>query len=69
MATYKEIENWVKKEYGFSVKTCWIAHAKEICNLNPRKAPNRQNSNLRTNPCPTDKLEAIKNAFKFYKMI
>jgi len=69
MATYKEIQDWVKKQYGFSVKTCWIAHAKDICHLNPRKAPNRQDPNLRTNPCPSDKLEPIKSAFYFYKMI
>lgn len=28
-ATNKEIEDYVKKKYGFTVKTCWIAHVKE----------------------------------------
>ena len=69
MATYKEIQNWVKENYGFSVKTCWIANAKEICNLNPRMAPNRKDSAKRTNLCPPDKREPIIAAFRFYKMI
>jgi len=31
MATYNQIQEWIKEKYGFTVKTCWIAHAKEIC--------------------------------------
>lgn len=36
MATYREIQEFIKNNYGYSVNTCWIAHAKEICGLNPR---------------------------------
>ena len=28
MATYKQIQDWVKKQYGFVPKTCWIADVK-----------------------------------------
>lgn len=28
MATYKEIQNWIKQEKGVSVKTCHIADIK-----------------------------------------
>ena len=42
MATYKEIQDWVREEHGFSIKSCWIAHMKEQCGLPLRSAPNRQ---------------------------
>jgi len=45
MATYAEISDFVKKRYGKTVKTCWIAHAKEKCGLKPKKAPNRKGKN------------------------
>jgi len=33
MATYQQIQDWVRKHYGFTVKTYWIAHVKEMCGL------------------------------------
>lgn len=51
MATYTQIQ-WIKEKYGFTVKTCWIAHAKEVCGLEPRIAPNRHNVAIRLNPYP-----------------
>lgn len=65
MATYNMIQNWIKKEHGFTVKTCWIAHVKEICGLEPRKALNRLDENERLNPCPPNKIEPIKQAFRY----
>ncbi len=41
MATYRQIQDWVKQHYGFVPKTCWIAHVKEISGATIRKAPNR----------------------------
>ena len=38
-ATYKEIQTWIKSNYGFTVKTCWIAHAKEIYNIPVKQSP------------------------------
>jgi len=69
MATYQQIQKWIKENYGFSVKTCWIAHVKEICGLPVRKAPNRINKNKRVDPCPKSKIEYIKEAFKYFGMI
>lgn len=69
MATYKQIHKWVKDRYGFTVKTCWIAHAKEICGLKPRVAHNRQYTSIRLNPCPDDKFPAIREAFEHFDMI
>ena len=67
-ATYSEIQEYVKKKHGKSIKTCWIAHAKEKCGLHPAKAPNRQGKK-RLVPCPDEKFELIKQAFKHYRMI
>ena len=56
MATYKQIQDWVKKEHGFVIKTCWIAHVKHMEGLPMRKAHNRIGED-RVNPCPPDKEE------------
>ena len=69
MTTYKEIQRYIKRKYRLTVKTCWIAHAKEIYGLNPRVSSRRLDSNKRTNPCPDDKLQMIKDAFEYFKMI
>ena len=44
MATYLQIQDWVKLNYGFTPKTCWIADVKHQAGLPMRKAPNRQGS-------------------------
>lgn len=69
MATYREIQKFVKRKYGYTVKTCWIADVKEMCGLNPKKAPNRLNISCRENPCPLNKIDSIKDAFKHFSMI
>ena len=69
MATYKEIQAFVREKYGFTVKTCWIADMKKICGLSDRVAPNRISLTEKTNPCPHEKRAAIMDAFSFFKMI
>ena len=69
MATYKQIQDYVKKTHGYSVKSCWIANMKEIYGLAPRKAVNRKNENIRICPCPVEKQQFIKEAFKYFEMI
>jgi len=69
MATYKEIQDYVKNTDGFIPKTCWIAHMKEICNIPVKTAYNRYSPDKREKPCPSEKMEAIKNAFIHFKMI
>jgi len=66
-ATYEEIQNYVKKKYDRNVKSCWIAHAKEICGLNPKKSHLRIGK--RVYPCPDEKLPWMIDAFKHFKMI
>ena len=69
MATYKQIQGYVKETHGYTVKTCWIAHVKEICGLKPKKAWNRKAPEKRANPCPTAKIEPIKQALRYFGMI
>jgi len=69
MATYKQIQEYVKDKYGFVVKTCWIADVKEQCGLNPKASPNRISATSRKNPCPPEKVGVIKEALKHYNMI
>lgn len=69
MATYEQIQTYIRKKYGFYVATCWIAHVKQKCGLSPRIASNRINPRKRSNPCPQSKIAPIKQAFKHFGMI
>jgi hypothetical protein len=69
MATYAQIQKYVRSQYGFIPQTCWIAHVKEMCGLQPRISPNRYNLKKREKPCPPDKVEPIKEAFHHFGMI
>ncbi|PKL58077.1 MAG: hypothetical protein CVU42_15550 [Chloroflexi bacterium HGW-Chloroflexi-4] len=68
MATYIEIQKWVKEKYGFVPKTCWIAHVKEISGLSVRRAHNRINEK-RMKPCPENRFEPIQAALKHFRII
>jgi len=41
MATYKEIQEYVKFNFGYTPKTYWIAHSKEVYGLSLKVANNR----------------------------
>ena len=69
MPTYKQIQEYIKTEYGFNVRSSWIAHVKEMCGLNPIIAPNRKDRSKRIYPCPSNKIVPILKAFKHFKMI
>lgn len=62
MATYAEIQDYVRRRCGFTPKTCWIAHCKELAGLPLGAAPNRDGE--RKVPCPVDKRESIMRAFR-----
>ncbi len=69
MATYSEIQAWVRKQHGFTAKTCWIAHVKSDCGLPVRTAPNRRDASVREIPCPASKRPAIVAALRHFKMV
>lgn len=64
MATYREIENYVRNNFGFVPKTCWIADVKNSFGLTTRVAPNRHSLIKRTNPCLSEKRQFIIKAMK-----
>ncbi len=68
MATYSEIQTWIKQEKGVTVKTCHIAYVKSMYNLTARIAPNRHGKE-RVYPCPENKRVHIADAFRHFKMI
>jgi hypothetical protein len=68
MATYTEIQERIKKKYGYTVKTCWIADVKAQCGLPMRTAHNRKGKN-RMVSCPKDRIKPIKDAFRHFGMI
>lgn len=68
MATYKEIQSWVKNNFCFVPKSCWIAHVKELNGLNPRRSPNRQGPDRQV-PCPLERRKPIEAAMRHFGMI
>lgn len=69
MATYRQIQDYVKTNYGYQPKTCWIAHMKEVCGLNPRVSARRYSLENRVHPCPENKQADLKQAFRHFHMI
>lgn len=68
MATYQQIQDWVRDQYGWTPKTCWIADCKELAGLDRHDAPNRHGRD-RIEPCPKAKREAIFRAFRHFTML
>ena len=68
MATYKQIQAWVKQQHGFVPKPCWIADIKDQAGLPMRQAPNRQGAEP-VYPCPPGKVEPIRSALRHFGMI
>lgn len=68
MATYKQIQEYVRRQHGFTPETCWIAHVKELNGLPVRRASNRRGKQ-RVKPCPLDKQAPIRAAFEHFGML
>lgn len=69
MATYRQIQNDIRARYGTVVKTCWIAHVKELNGLPRRTASNRRSRNVREVLCPVSMRPAIEESFRRFGMI
>jgi hypothetical protein len=69
MATYKEIQEDVRSNAGFTPKSCWIAHVLSDYGLTKRQAYNRLDSFKRKYPCPDNKRDSIVKALRRFKMI
>ncbi|ANU11952.1 RNA methyltransferase fusion protein [Planococcus antarcticus DSM 14505] len=69
MATYKDIQAFIKTENEYAAKTCWIAHVKELRGLKPRISARRISPDKRVHPCPENKQADISAAFKYFGMV
>jgi len=61
--TYKDIQEAIKNEYGYTPKTCWIADAKGRFGLPIKQAHNRKGVHRRY-PCPKNKIPHFRQVFK-----
>lgn len=69
-ATYSEIQEYVRKEYGMKVSSLYIAQVKRKYGLDVGKAYNKPGQNKSRVPkCPKDKEQAILEALKHYRML
>ncbi len=64
---YKQIYHWIRLNYGWVPKPCWITHCKELAGIQVGRAWNRQGDE-RKHPCPPEKREFIFAAFKHFGM-
>ncbi len=69
MATYKQIQEYVKAHNGVSVKTCHIAHVKHMHGFKMRQAPNRMSPDSRVYECPETYVFFIEQAMRHFGMI
>ena len=68
--TYKMIKEYIEAKYGFKVHTAYIAEVKRNLGLPMYDAPNAVEELKQPRKHPTaEKVEAIKDALKYYKMI
>jgi len=69
-ATYEEIKDYVMEHSGLKVSSLYIAQVKEKCGIKERQTYIKPKSDSSKKIiCPVEKEEAIKDAFKYYKMI
>lgn len=68
--TYKMIQEYVEKKYGYKVHTAYIAEVKRSLGLTMYDAPNavEEVKQSRKHP-PKEKVEAIKDALKYFEGI
>ncbi|PYD74999.1 hypothetical protein [Novacetimonas pomaceti] len=69
MATYQQVQDWIRARDGFAAKSCWIAHILSDHGKTRRQANNRIDPNQRKHPCPPEKRPVIEAALRHFKMI
>lgn len=68
-ATYREIKEWIKAEYGMSVSSLYVAQIKDKCGFGKRQNYNIGENKAHVPNCPPEKEKAILEAFKHFRMI
>ena len=62
-ATDQEIQKWIARQHGFVPESAWIAHCKELFGLAASGSAPKEN------PCPPEKIAAIKQAFRRFGLL
>lgn len=69
-ATYKQIQEWIQKEYGFHVTHLNIAQVKQKHRITERENYNEAKSaNSKQPGCQEEKVKAIEDAMRHFQMI
>lgn len=69
-ATYPNIKAYIKEKYDVNVHTSYIAQVKRMCGLDMGENYNKsKKKNPEVKQCPSEKVEYIKEALKYYKML
>ena len=69
-ATYKEIQEYVLKEYGLKVSNLYISQVKRKCGIEVGENYNLPKSEDSRQPqCPVEKEKAIRDALEHYGMV
>ena len=68
-ATYAQIKEYVLNKYGFKVSSLNIAQVKQECGIIERKNYNKPSDDYKQPICPKHKADAIKDAFRHFRMI
>ena len=69
-ATYQKIKDYVKNKYGVNVHTSYIAQVKRMCGLDMGDNYNKsKKKNPEVKQCPQEKVEYIKDALRYFKLI
>jgi len=66
--TYGKIRAWRYARHGFSPRTGWIAHVKELSGLRLRPTHNRRDPR-RVDPCPPERRAAIEEALRHFGIL
>ena len=69
-ATYQKIKEYVKDKYDVNVHTSYIAQVKRMCGLDMGENYNKfRKENPEVKQCPQEKVEYIKDALRYFKLI
>ena len=69
-ATYSKIKEYVKEKYGVNVHTSYIAQVKRMCGLDMGENYNKsKKENPEVKQCPQEKVEYIKDALRYFRLI
>ena len=69
-ATYAELQAYIEEKYGFKVSNLYIAQAKAVLGIKERENYNKPKTPGNRIPvCPPEKMKAIQEALRHFKMI